>query len=101
MYTITNTSRVAKMHFNRKILIITFVTVFILPAYVNADNFSTGPLCYKTSKPLLFSPEYLKQRYKEESNKYQLCIKNYIADQKRAIQLHQNSILQAEELLKE
>ena len=89
------------MHINKNILIVTFVTAFILPVYVNADNFSTGPLCYQPSKPLLFAPKYLKLRYEKDINEYINCIKLYIADQERAIQLHQDSIVQAEELLKE
>ena len=82
----------------RKILFILAAFIFSLSA--NADNFISGPLCYKPTKPLLFSPDYLKQRHEKETIEYRACIDNYIAEQKRAIQLHKDSITQAEELLK-
>ena len=89
------------MRFNKTLFIPIFITTFILAVNASADNFSSGPLCYKTSKPLLFSPEYLKQRYNEETKKYKICVENYIAEQMRAIQLHKDSITEAEKLLEE
>ena len=88
------------MYFKTKSVIIILIST-LLPIQVNADNFSTGPLCYKPSKPLLFAPKYLKRRFEKDTDEYKSCIQLYIAEQERAIQLHKDSIVQAGELLKQ
>jgi len=89
------------MYFKTKSVLIILISTFILPIQVKADNFSTGPLCYKPSKPLLFAPKYLKRRFEKDTDEYKSCIHLYIAEQERAIQLHKDSIVQAGELLKQ
>ena len=89
------------MRFKKTLTISIFIITFTLASSAHADNFSSGPLCYKTSKPLLFSPEYQKNRYEQEIKEYKICVENYIAEQKRAIQLHKDSITEAKELLKD
>lgn len=89
------------MRFKKTLITSIFIITFILAFCAQADNFSSGPLCYKTSKPLLFSPEYQKNRYEQEVKEYRICVENYVAEQKRAIQLHKDSITEAEKLLTE
>lgn len=89
------------MSFSFRVIISIFISAFIISYNANADNFSSGPLCYMPSKPLLFSPKYLQQRYEKDMLEYHSCVESYILDQKRAIQLHTDSITQAKELLKD
>ena len=60
-----------------------------------ADNF--GPLahCYKPTKPLWLATAYYKERYNQDVEDYQHCMKAFIRAQEAAVKIHTQAAQQA------
>jgi len=66
--------------------------MLILPAiYCKADSFTPSVFCQPPSKPLFLTPYYYTNRYDEDVIRYKECILDFVAEQERAIKLHQNA----------
>lgn len=80
---------------------ITLFPVFMalsLNAYAN--SFMSQPSCFAPNKPLIFSPNSYIERYNLDIIEYKACISRFITEQQHAIALHEKSIENAKELLR-
>jgi len=73
----------------------------VLPLHSFADSHSPTPFCAEPTKPLLFSPSHYKDRYNNDVLTYKSCLKDFIAEQEKAITLHQNAADHARQIWNE
>jgi len=53
-----------------------------------ADSFEPQPHCYQPTQPLWLATVYYKNRYNDDIEKYQHCMKEFIEDQESAVKVH-------------
>lgn len=56
-----------------------------------ADTYEPVVHCYKPSKPLFFATQKYKDRYSQDVEKYQNCLKIFILRQQQAVEMHKNA----------
>ncbi len=75
--------------------------LLLLPLEGIADSHSPNPFCAKPTKPLLLSPAYYKDRYNTDILTYKSCLMDFIAEQDKAVILHQNAAEHARQIWNE
>lgn len=79
---------------------IIFVIIIIISTNIQANRFAAEPACFVPNKPLFFSPRSYTARYHQDVKEYRDCIYRFIEEQEQAINLHQESIRHAKEMMK-
>ena len=62
---------------------------------VSADTFKPSHYCSKPNKPYKFTSEWQIQQFQNDVERYQKCISNFLEEQDRAIQKHQQAAKEA------
>lgn len=56
-----------------------------------ADGYEPSPSCMKPSKPYQFTSQWEIDSFKDDVDRYRRCIKDFVAEQERAIEVHRNA----------
>jgi|GEM_PF-2696902 len=60
-----------------------------------ADEFPPSHMCFEPEQPLFLASQRHQQRYQEDSQRFDVCMKKFIADQYESIKMHEAAAKQA------
>ena len=68
-----------------------FISFYLLATSVQADTVAASPSCPRPDKPARFNTQSELDGYNDEVQQYQRCLYDFVNEQEKAIQNHQDA----------